>query len=493
MPQPRRHLYDQVAVIVARHIEDGVLGPGERLPSVRRLSAQHGVSISTAVRAYVTLENRGLIEARPQSGFYVRPRWRERVAEMATSRPRAGAARVSLGELRARLTQHAGDPNIISLGRAEPGAELLPIARLNRTLAAAVRRSGAGAVTYSPTTGCESLRRQLARQALDWGCQLAPEDFIVTNGAMEALFLCLLATTRPGDVVALESPTYFGLLEAVETLGLRALEVPTHPRDGMDLDRLEVVLCRERVAAVLTVPSFNNPLGCCMPPENRRRLVELLARREIPLIEDDLYSDLPHEPLARPHAVKSLDRKDLVLLCGSVSKTLAPGWRVGWVVPGARYYDRIKQLKASSNVSTGTAPQLALADFLREGGYARHLRSLRRAFANQVARMAQAVEEAFPSGIRLSRPQGGFVLWVELPAGVDALELHARAFATGIAVAPGPMFSARGRQYANFVRLSCGAPWSARTEQAIGVLGHLVRQLARADCLSLPKSMLPAA
>ncbi len=472
-------LYEKIADSLARRIAGGTLAIGDRLPSVRRLSELNKVSVSTAVQAYVALEKRGLVEARPKSGFFVRPASRYLAPELRCSRPPARATKVGLGELRTRIFELSADPDIVPLGTATPNAALLPVARLNRIMAAAVRRAGAKAIDYAPLAGCESLRRQLARRSLEWGCQVAPEDVIVTNGATEALSLCLRATVEPGGIVALESPTYFGILQAVETLGLRALEVPTHPQTGMDLDRLEILLRSHAISAVLAIPSFNTPLGSCMPEENRRRLVAMLARRQVPLIEDDIYGDLAFPPAGRPRTAKGFDEKGLVLLCGSVSKTIAPGWRVGWVAPGPRYYDAIKQLKFGGTLAVPCAPQLALADFLRDGGYDRHLRLLRRAYAEQVARMARAIAETFPAGVRVSRPQGGFVLWVELPENVDALELHRRALEEKISIAPGSVFSAQGAQFKNFIRVSCGQPWSARIERAVGVLGHLARQLAR--------------
>ena len=389
-------LYEKIADSIARHITGGALAIGERLPSVRRLSEQNKVSVSTAVQVYVTLEKRGLVDARPKSGFFVRPASRDLAPELRCSRPPGRATKVSMGELRTRIFELSAEPDIVPLGAATPNAALLPVAQLNRIMAAAVRRAGSKAIDYAPLTGCESLRRQLARRSLEWGCQVTPDEVIVTNGATEALSLCLRATAKPGDIVALESPTYFGILQTVETLGLRALEVPTHPQTGMDLDRLETLLHSQRVAAVLAIPSFNNPLGSCMPEANRRRLVETLARREVPLIEDDIYGDLAFPPAGRTRTAKGFDEKGLVLLCGSVSKTIAPGWRVGWIMPGPRYYDAIKQLKFGSTLAAPSAPQLALADFLRDGGYDRHLRLLRRAYAEQVARMAQAIAEAFP-------------------------------------------------------------------------------------------------
>ena len=472
-------LYEKIADSIARHITGGTLAIGERLPSVRRLSEQNKVSVSTAVQVYVTLEKRGLVDARPKSGFFVRPTSRYLAPELRCSRPPARATKVSIGELRTRIFELSAESDIVPLGAATPNAALLPVAQLNRIMAAAVRRAGSKAIDYAALTGCESLRRQLAKRSLEWGCQVAPDEVIVTNGATEALSLCLRATAKPGEIVVLESPTYFGILQTVETLGLRVLEVPTHPQTGMDLDRLEALLPSQRVAAVLAVPSFNNPLGSCMPEANRRRLVEMLARREVPLIEDDIYGDLAFPPSGRTRTAKGFDENGLVLLCGSVSKTISPGWRVGWVVPGPRYFGVIKQLKFGSTLAAPSAPQLALADFLRDGGYDRHLRLLRRAYAEQVARMAQAIAESFPAGVRVSRPQGGFVLWVELPENVDAVELQARALEERISISPGPAFSAKPKQFSSFIRVSCGQPWSVRIERAVGVLGHLVRQLAR--------------
>lgn len=472
-------LYQKLARSVTRRIETGALGPGDRLPSVRRAGAQHRVSVSTVVQAYLALENQGLIEARPKSGFFVRPQAVETFPLPRSPRPRTRPTRIGSSDLRSRLLELASRTDLIPFGAAPPAMELLPVAKLNRLMASASRRAHDVALRYAHPAGVESLRRQLARRSLDWGCDLEPDDFIITSGTMEAVSLSLRAVTKPGDIVVIESPTYFGLLQAIENLGLRAVEVPSSPANGIDLDQLENVLGRNRVAAILGVPSFSNPTGSCMPPANRKTLLDLLGKYGVPYIEDDVYGDLPFPPLDRPATVKSIDAEGRVLLCGSVSKTLAPGWRVGWIVPGERYYDRVEQLKTSSTGCTSTPPQLAVAEFFRDGGFDRHLRHIRHCYAAQVQRITEAVSEFFPAEIRLSRPQGGFVLWVELPVAVDAMRLHSRALAHGISVAPGRLFSARPLQFTNFIRLSCGMPWSQKIEEALATLGRLAKQLCR--------------
>ncbi len=467
-------LHAQVALKLEHLIRSGVLRAGERLPSVRRASGQHGVSLTTAVQAYLDLENRGLIEARPRSGFFVRPLTRDPLLEPRVSRPAAAATSVGVGALQSRLFEVARDADIIPFGAASPGAALFPVEKLGRIMASVSRSAGGRGLSYDMPPGSEALRRQVARRSLDWGTNLSPADLITTCGGTEALALCLRAVTKPGDVVAVESPTYFCVLQAVEELGLKALEIPMHPRDGMDVEALDRALRTRKIAACLAVPNFNNPLGSLMPDANKQRLLEILTRHEVPLIEDDIYGDLHFGP-HRPRVVRSWDTKGLVMLCGSFSKTLAPGYRVGWVAPG-RYYDRVKALKLTSTLATGTLPQEAIAEFLANGGYDHYLRSVRQVYQEQVEHMSRAIAAAFPEGTKLTRPSGGFILWVELPAKVDALEVHERALAAKISVAPGPMFSAR-QSFRNFLRISCGHPWSPRLERAVGTLGGIIRRL----------------
>lgn len=462
------YLYEQAADRIATLIDRGTLRPGERVPSVRRLSTQLRVSISTVLQAYFLLEDRGFIEARPQSGFYVKLRPRDLPPEPKPSNPSLSATEVGVAELLAKVFQAARNPDFVPLATAIPSPGLLPTKQLNRIMAWVAGHQGEQGMNYDFPPGNEALRRQVARRSLDWGCSLSPDDIVTTCGTMEALNLCLRAVAKPGDTIAIESPTFYGILQA--SLGMRALEIPTHPRDGINLEALEYAIKKNKVKACLLVPNFNNPLGCCMSEGNKKELVEMLGRHEVPLIEDDIYGDI-YFGATRPKAAKAFDKEGMVLLCSSFSKTIAPGYRVGWAAPG-RFKSKVEHLKSMNTIATATLPQMAVARFLENGGYDRQLRKLRKALATQVQRVTLAIRQYFPEGTRVTRPAGGFVLWVELPKAVDSLELYRKALEKKISIAPGPIFSAK-QKYQNFIRLSCGQPWSDTLEQALKTLGRL--------------------
>lgn len=463
-------LYKLVADKVAKMIADGALRPGERTPSLREICEQHGVSMSTAVQAFVELESRGLVEPRHKSGFFVKA-----PPQVLLDLP--GPPRVpmsgSLGNRHASLFDAVVAEKVIALGGAVPSPDILPTAKLNRMLAEKARHAGARGVMYDLPPGSEVLRRQISKRMMKGGAVVAPAEIITTCGATEALMLCLRTVTKPGDVVAVETPTYFGILHVLEALALRALEIPTDARTGLRLDVLEGALKNQQVNACIALPAFSNPLGASMPDEAKQRLVAMLKEREVPLIEDDVFGELPFGP-KRARTCKSYDESGMVLFCSSFSKTLAPGYRVGWVVPG-RYYHAVRMAKLTHTMATATLPELAIASFLAEGGYDHWLRSVRAIYKANVSRMRRAILEEFPAGTAVTTPQGGFLLWVTMPDTVDALELYDRALAKGISIAPGQLFSLE-RSYANCIRISCGDPWSPRIEGAIRTLGGLAKR-----------------
>jgi DNA-binding transcriptional MocR family regulator len=436
---------------------------------VRRLSRQKQVSVSTVLQAYQVLEDRGLIEARPQSGYYVRTSVRA-AREPAPSRPPRSPQPVDVHALVSRILEDRRGRELIQLGSSLPHPGLVPTARLQRILSSVARSAPATLATYSMPPGQEPLRRQIALRLRDWGVRVSADEIIVTNGCMEAVNLCLRAVARPGDVIALESPTYFGLLQIIESMGMKALEIPTHPRDGISLEALELAIERQKVKACLLMPTVSNPLGSTMPEATKKRLVSMLAERDIPMIEDCVYSALHFGP-AQPRAAKAYDRKGSVMLCSSFSKTFGPGLRIGWAVPG-RFIEEVQVLKFVSSIGVPDLLQLTAAEFLATGGYDRLLRKLRRTYAHQIELVKHAVGRHFPEKTRVTRPTGGFVLWVVMPEGVDSVELYEKAVRDGIALAPGRMFSASTR-YLNCLRINCGLPWSERTEHALARVGEL--------------------
>ena len=467
-----RFAYERLAADIGDLIRSGTLRPGDRVPSVRRMSASRGVSMPTVLQAYRLLEARRLIGARPQSGFYVLPP-QSRPAltkhEPTSTLPEPGV--VTTGDLIMRVLEMVANPTLVPLGTALPAEELLPTAALARALRGVTRQQTRDARALVTPSGSEALRRQIAKRALDAGDAVAPDDIVVTCGCAEALSLCLRALTRPGDTVAVEAPAYFGTLQALEVLGLRALEIPVDPESGLRVEALAEALSRTRIAALVVTPNIHNPLGCIMSDMRKRELVSVLAEYGVPAIEDDTYGELAFGD-ARPRSLRAFDRAGLVLTCGSFSKTLAPDYRVGWVIPGA-HRERVLHLKLATTAATAVPPQLALATYLASGGYEQHLRRLRRSLRGTVERFSFEIAERFPEGTRISRPAGGYLLWVQLPEDVDTVALQRRAIRRGLSVAPGPAFSASGA-FVNCVRINAGHPWSSRTRDALDLLAELV-------------------
>lgn len=464
-------LYRQLADELAGLIHKGNFRPGERMPGVRRQAEMHNVSIATSIAAYRQLEDWGLLEVRNRSGFYVKHKTVTNTQPprivVTTMRP----ALVTGQDMVLQLIKAANNPSIVQLGAAVPAADFLPTRAIERALTTAARHYRVRASNYEFSPGAPELRNQLSARLAVAGAAIHPDNLVITNGCQEALTLALRAVTLPGDVVAIESPTFYGLLQVIESLGLEALEIPTNPQTGMSLEALELALSRWPVKACVVTPNFSNPLGCCMPDEHKRKLVSMLKARSIVLIEDDIYGDLSFSH-ARPSLCMGIDPDADVILCSSVSKTLSPGLRIGWIAPG-RFQERVEYMKYVLNLATPTIPQLAVADLLDNGTYERHLRRVRTDYAQAVARMTEAVIHYFPEGTKISHPQGGFVIWLELPGDVDSFALAHQSLSQGISIAPGPIFSAT-QKYRHFIRLSCACEWNHRVERALANLAKLL-------------------
>lgn len=472
-------LYRQIADQIVVQIENGTLGGGHRAPSVRQLSSERGISVSTALAAYRLLENEGYLEARPQSGYYVRERHNknctgEMPPEIEASTPPLEPTTVRNADLIVRFLQVANRDVPYQLGVAVCCTDYLPTEAMQKCLIDVTRRYPSAGISYDFAPGSPIVRGAIARRLLLSGLTLEADDLILMAGATEGLSLALRAVTQPGDAVAISSPTYFNILQLVESLGLRAVEVATHPRDGVILESLEEALEREKIAACVFMPCFGNPIGACMNDDAKMRLVELLESAHVPLIEDDVWGDTNfHSP--RPKPAKYWDKTGNVLLVSSFSKTLAPGYHVGYIAPG-RFKKRVEYLKLVSSAGNPILPGLAVAEFLEKGGFDAHLRRLRRTLEEQTQMALEAVARYFPEGTKTNRPLGGHFLWVELPERIDSLELFERALKEGIAIAPGPLFSAR-QKFRHFIRLNCGYNSAHKTYIALEKLGLLMSSM----------------
>jgi DNA-binding transcriptional MocR family regulator len=471
-------LYEKLADEIGEAVRRGVFAAGERIPSVRQASQRHGVSIKTVLHAYALLEGRGLIETRPQSGYFVR----ELAATPQTGREPAAptpapapASEVDVSRLVLSTLRSIRAHDAVPLGSPYPDPTLFPWRRINQYANAIARRHSSWNLIDDLPPGNPELIRQIARRYAENGVPVDPDEIIITLGATEAINLSLQAVAKPGDTVVVESPTFYAMLHAIERLGMRAIAVTTHPTEGIDIEVLAQVISEQKIAACMVMPNFQNPMGFQMPDKRKKQLVDLLTAHDIPAIENDVYQEL-YFGEARPTTLKNFDTKGLVLHCASFSKSLTASYRIGWAMPG-RFRPQVEKLKFLNTLTTPSVPQVAVADYLRQDGYDRHLRHVRKFYRHQARLMSAMVQRFFPSGTRISAPQGGYVLWVQMPERVDSMRLYQAALARGITVGPGYMFSTRN-DFRNFIRLNYSYPWAAQTEAALKTLGGLVAEMA---------------
>jgi DNA-binding transcriptional MocR family regulator len=344
--------------------------------------------------------------------------------------------------------------------------------RLNSIARSVLREDPGNPNDLVKPPGDAALRRAIAKRLAATGSAVSEDDVVITNGTMEAITLALGILCKSGDTVLVESPTYFGILQVIEHLRLNVVEVPNYPAHGIDVAAVESAVASGRIAAAVLQSSFNNPTGAVTPDDGKRRIVELLGAAGIPLVEDDIYGDLHFGP-HRPKPFSAFADSGAVISCGSISKTVALGYRIGWAV-SARHAQALTRAKFFSSVASPTLQQRILSRYYAAGVHDRHLRHVRENLAANCRRFAATIAREFPVGTRVSNPSGGVVLWVELPRGSDGVELFERALARGIGIAPGIIFSATAA-YRNFVRLSMGLTWGPEVERALVTLGRLAR------------------
>ncbi|MFB2710994.1 PLP-dependent aminotransferase family protein [Aeromonas veronii] len=461
--------YQQLADRLQSQIDDGIWQPGERIPSIRQSCKTHGLSPMTVLQAYQLLESQGRILARPQSGYYVKAASPQVVQHTPSQTHYSGS--VDINDLVFEVLQASKSRDLVPLGMSVADPTLFPHPQLGRALASCMRKLDPFSTVADLPPGNEALRRAIAQRYASDGVAVNPQEIIITTGAMEALSLSLQVLTEPGDWVVVESPTFYGALQAIERLKLKAVEIPVIPGVGIDLALLEDALTRIPVKACWLMGNVQHPLGHTMPDSHKAQLMALLNGHGVPLVEDDVYAEV-YFGRERPKPIRHWDQRGDSLLCSSFSKCLAPGFRVGWVVAGP-HAERVQRLQLMSTLSTNVPSQLALAEMLRQGGVDAHFRRLRHTLAQRQQQMRAVLQRLLPDEVRISSPDGGYFLWLALPAHFDSRALHAKALGSGFSVAPGALFSSQG-QHNHCLRLNSSHPWSEQLEQALTRLAELI-------------------
>lgn len=467
-------LYLEIAQKIESQIYDGVLTTGDKLPSVRILKNEYGVSVSTVLQAYYHLESKSLVEPRPRSGYYVVFCSENRPEDPEKTNPKQNAVLGSVTDMIIDFYHHLSNKSLVNLSLGVPSAELLPIAKLNKTMHETIIKLPAGGTYYDNIEGSENLRRQIAQRTLLWGGNLVESDIVITAGCTNALLLALMAVTKAGDTIVVESPVFFGILQLANTLKLRVIELPTDPNYGLDIGALKNLLKVKEINAIVLIPNFSNPTGSLMPDEHKKEIVSIIQQHQIPLIEDDICGEIYYGK-KRPSTCKLYDDSGLVMWLGSFSKTLAGGYRIGWIAPG-RFKSDIMKLKLYLSSSTTTIQQEAIAGFLSTGRYDYHLRNLRHTFHANSLKYIRAIGDYFPKDTLVSKPKGSFFLWVELNKKIKTKTLYERAKKCNVIFMPGDIFTLQD-QYHNCMRLSYAMEWSDEIENGLKKLGSLAKEM----------------
>jgi len=466
-------LYEQLYTDIKDKILSGYYQHNQKLPSIRDMHYEKNVSISTVQEAYRLLEDTGFAICKPKSGYYVLQSITD-IQLPDISHPKQQPVDVSYWNEVLALASTKTQDGFIAFGRGNPKVNLKTLKPLQNIHIKLARYQSQAIFKSEVGIGVKALRQQIAYLMEKAGCKIHPDDIIITTGCQEALSLSLKAVTKPGDIVAIDSPSFYGSIQAIKSNGLKALEIPTHPETGISLSALEMALEQWPIKVIQLIPTSNNPLGYIMPDERKQRLLALAEKYDIAIIEDDIYGDLLYKN-PRPRSIKSFDTEGRVLMCSSFSKTVSPGLRVGWVAAG-QYGTIVTHLKYITSLASATLPQMAMAEFIEQGYYKKHIRTAKKQYQHNRDAIINWVQRYFPEGTKMTYPQGGFNLWIELPGKINSFILNQKLAYFKIGIAPGPLFSCSGK-YKNCFRLNYVEETGSRIEQAISIIGEQAKLL----------------
>lgn len=477
----REPLYRQLAGSLQQRIRSGALPPRTRLPTVRQLAQQLGVTRLTVHSAYAELQAGGWLEATVGRGTFVAERIEQLVAPPEAELGREVTPAGMLADM-LRMTQL---PGLAALARADPAPEYYPLRNWQRATELALSGGGPALMTYTNPQGDLALRSILAEVVRERGISAGPDELMVVAGVTNGMALATALLARPGSTVLVEQPTYLGLLNILAARGVRAVGLPMDG-EGLVIEAVEEALKGERPAFLYTIPTFQNPSGSCLSAPRRAALLELAARYSLPIVEDDIYGVMGFE-CAPPRALKADDRTGQVIYLSSFSKSLMPGLRMGYVVASPALVKGLVRLRQAQDVCSPPLTQRALAHFIEQGWWHSHVRRMLPRYRERRDALLRAMERHFPMGVTWTRPRGGFTSWVTLPQGVPVMELYLSAIGRGVAFAPGQVFNAGGESTPH-LRLCFGAEPPERIGEAVATLGALIRE--RGGSRSLPASDL---
>jgi 2-aminoadipate transaminase len=490
--QPESHvpLYIQLRDQIRALVHGGDLRPGARIPASRELATQLGVHRTTVANAYAELESEGLISGHVGRGTFIRGDGEAREISVVPHPVSVdGALRwESLfadergDEGLSRLTQMA-PRSAISFVMARPAPEFFPIEELRKCTNAVWRREGAVILQFGPSDGYPSLKREIVAMLRSEGYSASDENLLITDGCQQALDLICKAFLRAGDTVLIENPAYPGAVAAFGGARARILCAPVRTETGpgqnpgIDVSAVEAVLLQNRVKMIVLTPDFQNPTGTTMPLAERRRLLEIASRYQVPIVEDHIYAQLRARGERAP-SLKQLDRSNLVIQIDSFSKIAFPGLRVGWIVAPSNVIERLRLVKQTTDLHTGQLPQAILAEYMRRGHLGRHLERTRKAYSGRLAALEQALTKHMPSETKWTRPEGGMCVWVELPPGFDSNELLIHVRERGVIFAPGRYFYFQSPQ-PNTLRLGFAGVNEKEIAKGIAIMADVLRNEMR--------------
>jgi DNA-binding transcriptional MocR family regulator len=464
-------LYQALTESFRQEINSGMRRPGDRMPSVRQLCASRKISKSTVLSAYSRLESEGLIVSKLRSGYFVQHRQRQTasVTSQQESNPESRPLLIN------------SDQVIIDIMEKGAAFDLLPDnskhdenVDLRRCLARAYRQQSSYQQNYyNSPQGTEALRQQIVNRLHSAGSHLEPDELLITSGCQNALLLALMATTSPGDIVAIESPGFYGAIQLIEALGLHIVELASSPAGGINLDLMTETFKRWKVRALMISPCYATPTGSSISDANKQGILDVCMRHGISIIEDDIYGEL-YFGLERPRTLHSFDPSGNVLLCSSLSKSLSRDLRIGWIAPG-KHLEKIKRLKVATSLASSITLQEGIADYMQRGWFERYLRQKRLRLAQQCSQLQSLVAKHIPNAVSWTQPQGGLSLWLELDRQIDTIALYRQMQAQGITLTPGALFTAQ-QNYNHFLRLSFAHEWTEARVTAIRALGQLVER-----------------